>query len=358
VKVQIEGIGCVTPLGRSVGEIARRAAAGDRAPVTELSNPETGGILPAALVPPEFTAHLSRERRLRRASTISLLAAAAGKAAIADCGIDFTADAKPGLALVLGVSSGGVHYTRRFYEQVVKQGASSASPLLFPETVYNAPASHLAAMLGIDGATYTLVGDCTVGLQALHFAAQLIETGEAQHVLVVAAEELDWILIEAHRTWRLIAPKGRALSHMRPHTGALLAEGAAAVVIGCEGRRAAVHMRDGCTCFSKREAPAVMDRVLAGLSEFAPVDLIVSGGNGTWADDVIEAAVARHFPNARQAILKPKDATGEILGAGALLQVLLAADALERTDSHRALVAAMGWNQQAAAAVIERPTSR
>ncbi|MEI6736711.1 MAG: GNAT family N-acetyltransferase [Actinomycetes bacterium] len=86
---------------------------------------------------------------------------------------------KPRLAIVFGVSSGGVQYTRRFYEQIVKQGANAASPLLFPETVYNAPASHLAAMLGVDGATYTLVGDGTVGLQALEFGAQLIAAAEA-----------------------------------------------------------------------------------------------------------------------------------------------------------------------------------
>jgi len=351
MTIQIAGVGCVTPLGCSVDEIFRRSAAGERAAVTELVNPETGETLPASLVPPEYTAHLNREPRLRRASTVSLLAAAAGKAALADSGIDFTAEARSGLAVVLGVSSGGVQYTRRFFEQVVKHGAGAASPLLFPETVYNAPASHLAAMLGVDGPSYTLVGDGTVGLQALHFAAQLTETGGAKHALVVAAEELDWILVEAYRTWRLTA-------RTKTRNGALLSEGAAAVVIGSEGRRAAVHLRDGGTFFSRREAPAIMDRVLAGLAEFAPVDLVVSGGNGTWTDEVIAAAVARNFPDTRQPSLNPAEAVGEILGAGALLQVLLALDALERTGSHRALVAAMGWNQQAAAAVIECGNSR
>jgi 3-oxoacyl-(acyl-carrier-protein) synthase len=339
-------------------EIVRRTAAGERAIVTELKNPETGELLPAALVPPEYTAHLNREPRLRRASAISLLAAAAGKAAIADSGIDFTGDAKSGLAVVFGVSSGGVQYTRRFYEQVVKQGANAASPLLFPETVYNAPASHIAAMLGVDGATYTLVGDGTVGLQALEFAGQLIETEAAQHVLVVAAEELDWILLAAHRTWRLTAPQGRTLAHTASHTGALLAEGAAAVVIGPEGRSGTVYLAGGGTCFSRHEAPAIMDRVLTSLSEFSPVDLVVSGGNGTWPDEVIEAAVTRHFPGTSRPWLKPKDAIGEALGAGALLQILFAMDALERTASRRALVVAMGWNQQAAAAVVERPIRR
>src|SRR3712207_7831863 len=41
------------------------------------------------------------------------------------------------------VSNGGVIYTKRFYHEVVESGAEAASPLLFPETVFNAPASHL-----------------------------------------------------------------------------------------------------------------------------------------------------------------------------------------------------------------------
>ena len=68
------------------------------------------------------------------------------------------------IALIFAVSNGGVTYTKRFYHEIVGTGAQAASPLLFPETVFNAPASHLAAILGVTGATYTLVGDGAVGL--------------------------------------------------------------------------------------------------------------------------------------------------------------------------------------------------
>ena len=66
--------------------------------------------------------------------------------------------------MVFAICSGGVNYTRRFYHEIVTQGANGASPLLFPETVYNAAASHLAALLGLNGQSYTLVGDSSVGL--------------------------------------------------------------------------------------------------------------------------------------------------------------------------------------------------
>ena len=353
MKADIAGIGCVTPLGCSPEEIRRRIAAGERAAVTQVTNPETGRIYSAATVPPESLAHLNREPRLRRASTISLLAAAAGKAALADSGMEMNAEFRSRLALVFGVSSGGVQYTRRFYEKAVKEGANAASPLLFPETVYNAPASHLAAMIGVDGATYTVVGDGTVGLQALHFGAQILATGEADHVLVVGAEELDWILLEAHRAWRILARDGNSRPHTRPHTGALLAEGAAAVLLSREAGRATVHVGEGRTCFSRKDAPGAMSEAVARFAAFAPVDVIVSGGNGTWVDDAIACAVQRHFPNSRLPQITPKAHVGEAIGAGALLQVAMAVDAVEHLDARHALVAAMGWNQQAAAALIE-----
>ena len=82
-------------------------------------------------------------------------------------------------------------------------------------------------------------------------------------------------------------------------------------------------------------------------------DVVVSGANGTWADAGIEDALTRQFPNLRPVMLTPKHTLGECLGAGALMQVILATEELRQTGARHALVAALGWNQQAAAASIE-----
>jgi 3-oxoacyl-(acyl-carrier-protein) synthase len=218
--------------------------------------------------------------------------------------------------------------------------------MLFPETVYNAPASHVAAMLGVDGATYTLVGDGTVGLQGLVFGSQLLALGNARHVLVVAAEELDWILLEAHQNWRLTAAKQRK--------GALLAEGAAAVVLSKGKGAFSVDLAEGHSFVNRREAAGAIADAVEEHAQKGPIDFIVSGGNNTWADQLL-AAAARKAENAKSApAISPKRHFGEALGAGALLQVVLAAAALEETKTKRALVTSLGWNQQAAAALVER----
>ena len=340
------GMGCVTPLGAAPEEVWDAVRAGKCVTPVEITHPETGRKFKGAPVPAKFTERVAREPRLRRSSTISHLAATAAKAALESSGIVLPTPGAAGLAIVFAVSSGGVQYTRRFYEQVVKQGANAASPMLFPETVYNAPASHVAAMLGVDGATYTLVGDGTVGLQALTFGAQLLELGDAEQVLVVAAEELDWILLEAHQNWRLTAGEKRR--------GALLSEGAAAVLISKAGSPLSVEIREGRSFVNRPEAAFAVDAVLADYALAGPIDFIVSGGNDTWADRLLADATRKTGIGKDAPAIMPKRHFGEALGAGALLQVVLAAAALNETKANRALVTSLGWNQQAAAALVER----
>ncbi len=235
-------------------------------------------------------------------------------------------------AIIFAASDGGVVYTRRFYEAVVKQGANVASPLLFPETVYNAPASHLAAVLGIQGMTYTLVGDATVGLAALKYAEQLLASSELDHCLVVGGEEIDWVLCEAYRESRL--------------AGATLAEGAAALVVSREGPWELRRIHAGVPFFNRAGAGEAISRVLAEL-ESEP-ESVVASANGTWIDAAEAAAIEREFP--RAAVLRPKQALGEAVGAGALMQCIVAM--LSLAGRGEAVVSCLGFNQQASGAVI------
>jgi hypothetical protein len=97
--------------------------------------------------------------------------------------------------------AGGVNYSRRFYEEVL-QNPRTASPLIFPETVFNAPASHLAAFLGSEMISYTLVGDDGTFLQGVALAAQWLTDGKVDACLVIGAEETDWIVADAMKLFR------------------------------------------------------------------------------------------------------------------------------------------------------------
>lgn len=335
LQTHIAGMGWITPFGTALDTVSRQIASGASPEPQRIANPETGREHCYRPVPPALVAHLARHPRLRRSSAISYFAIAAAQAALEDAALTLNPELGARTAVILAVSNGGVVYTRRFYEQIVKEGAQNASPLLFPETVYNAPASHLAAFLGIDGASYTLVGDNSVGVAALHFGAQLITLGEVDRCLVVGCEELDWILCEAYRDWRL----GRTP----------LAEGAGAVLLAREGRhRLSTHC--GVAFFRQREAGAALARAISEIpgAEFA--DRIVASANHTFADRLEKAVFEQRFPEIP--VMKPKSSLGEAPGASALWQVIAAAVAVRQREATRVLVSVIGFNQQSSAALV------
>jgi hypothetical protein len=336
----IAGFAWVTPLGADLESVWREIERGTIPEPQLLTNPETGRVHRYLPVPPALVADLARQPRLRRSSPISYYAVAAALGALADASLALTPELAARTAIVLAVSDGGVVYTRRFYEQIVKQGANAASPMLFPETVYNAPASHLAAQLGLDGACYTLVGDSTIGLTAMKFAEQLLALGDADRCVVVACEEIDWILCEAYHDWRLAATP--------------LAEGAAALVLTRDAKLR-VRTHEGVPFFRRGDAGGALDRVLAELTEGGTADLVVSCANGTFVDRVESAALAKICAPANA--IFPRRTLGESPGASALLQVVAAAHAVRTGRHRRALVPVVGFNQQASGVVVEHVTA-
>src|SRR5213076_3301078 len=226
MSLAIAGMGWVTPLGSGVDSVWERLLQGHEASATTISEPFSEQAYSAFRVPESAMAGFSYPR-LRRASVISRFAAAAGLEALRAAGVELNSQNAERTALIFAISNGGVIYTRRFYSEIVNAGAQSASPLLFPETVFNAPASHLAAILGICGASYTVVGDGAVGVLALKLADDLLASGEVDTCLVVAAEEIDPLVCEAYRQWRLLR-NARAPESRR---GMIVSEGAGAVLL-------------------------------------------------------------------------------------------------------------------------------
>ena len=335
MSLRIDGYAWITPLGADPSDVWERWMRGEVGESKVVQNPASGRSHTYLSVPPNLVAALGRTPRLRRSSAISYYAVAAGLAAMKNAGLELNPETAAKTAVVFAICDGGVFYTRRFYDQIVNEGAHAASPLLFPETVYNAPASHLASQLGIDGASYTLVGDASVGMSALHFAGQLLATHEIDQCLVVGAEECDWVLCEAYRDWRL--------------TRTPLAEGAAALLLKRTGRLSLVT-HPGAPFFSRRQAPTAIGKVLADLARNGPAQVAVCSANRSFVDAAEAGAIARHFPEARA--LYPKRSFGEAPGAGALIQTVAAALAVEQNLATTALVSVLGFNQQAGGALV------
>jgi 3-oxoacyl-(acyl-carrier-protein) synthase len=375
MSVRIGGMGWVTPLGSGVSHVWERLLNDDVATAETISSPLNQRTYQACRVPPAAIAAAPAHPRLRRSSAISRFAVVAGLAALDDAQLKLDAATAERTAIIFAVSNGGVIYTKRFYHDVVETGAQAASPLLFPETVFNAPASHLAAILGITGASYTLVGDGAVGLLALKMAEDLMQNPAIDRCLVVGAEEADWLLCDAYDRWHLLRDHAPAEPFRSEARGTILSEGAGAVLVDRSGSIAIEQIDAGCNFRKQREAAACLDRVLERLHA-AGEDIIVASANGTFIDAAEAAAIHHHCADA--SVYSPKAALGESVGASTLWQVICAAQTLRtgalppmsnapeesslrlsraRRDNlqpHRAIVSGCGMNQQVAGLALAR----
>ncbi|MEO8438925.1 MAG: beta-ketoacyl synthase N-terminal-like domain-containing protein [Spartobacteria bacterium] len=377
MSLRLAGLGWVTPLGHALDEVWEklRAGAAAEAAMAESSLGDRAGrrIFPVA---PAAIAEAARHPRLRRSSAISRFAVVAGLSALRDAGLALDEASAARTALVFAISNGGVIYTKRFYHEIVYSGAAAASPLLFPETVFNAPASHLAAILGITGASYTLVGDGAVGILALKMAEDLMANPELDRCLVVGAEEADWLLCDAYRKWRLLRAEPPIEPFAEPARGMILSEGAGALLLTREGDLALEQIHPGGNFARQNELVRQLGAICAELPHEA--DLVVASANGTFIDAAERAVFEEQFPAA--AVYTSKPALGESVAAGAIWQVICAAQALRRQQLppllnapadlglttaqapagkpwERALVTTCGLNQQVAALALQANSS-
>jgi 3-oxoacyl-(acyl-carrier-protein) synthase len=324
MSLAIAGMGWVTPLGNGVDAVWESLLRGDEASTTAVSE-QFGDRSYSAFRVPESAVTGLVHPRLRRASVISRFAAAAGLEALQVAGLKVDSQNAERIALIFAISNGGVIYTKRFYRDVVETGAQSASPLLFPETVFNAPASHLAAILGVTGATYTVIGDGAVGLLAIKMAEDMMTDKSLDYCLVVGTEEIDWILCDAYRRWRLLRSAPPIEPFGKQKRGMILSEGAGAILLAREGTIIIERAHPG-GCYGRRgEAEEILKGILRDLSQ-VEIDFVISSANGTFIDQAEQAALEQVIPDAIAYTAKP--ALGESVGASGLWQVILGAQAL------------------------------
>ena len=374
MSLAIAGMGWITPLGRGVDSVWQQLLEGREGSPATISEKLGPHECIAFRVPETALGNLAHPR-LRRASAISRFAAAAALDALNAAGLNVSSQNSNRIGLVFAVSNGGVIYTRRFYGDIVRSGPQAASPLLFPETVYNAPASHLAAILGVTGATYTLVGDGAVGLAAVKMAEDLVMNETVEQCLVVGTEEIDWLLCDAYRRWRLLCPRPPMEPFGRRPRGMILSEGAGAILLGKDGPITVERVHPGAHYERRAQAAERLEQILRDLADDR-IDFVISSANGTFIDDAECAALRRVLP--ASAIYTGKPALGESVGAGGLWQVILGAQALRRSelppvlhgrsdvslrlscarsvlaDARRAIVLNCGVNQQVAGLRLAR----
>jgi 3-oxoacyl-(acyl-carrier-protein) synthase len=331
----VQGIGAVSPAGWGVAPLRDAIRAAAPLGHKDLPRPGWQRPLPVRQVPPpasrpSFLAHA----RLRRTSPISHHVVAAALEAL---GADASKINSLRVGIIVCVMSGCVNYSRRFYDEVLRDPAT-ASPLIFPETVFNAPSSHLASLLGSTALNYTLVGDPGTFFQGLALAAQWLASEELDGCLVVGAEELDWLTADAYRLF------SREI---------IVADGAGAVYITKNSMRQGVRLACVTDAHLFHDRPSRIQaalRMRADLPAGNSRELLCDSRTGIAELDRGETKAWNSWPGQR---VSPKIVLGEGLAAASAWQVVGAIEALRERECDAALVSVVGCNQQAIGARFE-----
>lgn len=174
-------------------------------------------------------------RFYRRLCRQSRLAVAASIEALQDSGLKITDQNRHRIGVIFGTAFGSTEQTDAFFVSLLDHGPQAAEPILFPDTVPNAPASHVAIYHQLQGPNSTFCQNHLSGECALAYGLSLLEQDQADVVLVGGVDELSGILFHSFDSVHALKPihQEETLQPKQFPTGKgfILGEGATCMVL-------------------------------------------------------------------------------------------------------------------------------
>ncbi len=231
--IAITGIGAVSSLGIGRDHFWESCRNAESA-IKKINSFDTRGLRSdvAACVEGFDPKQFMSPRVYRRMGRISQMAVASSVEAIKDCGIELDFVNRDRVAIIMGTAYGSSSSVEAFYVSLLKDGPRGAQPFYFPETVPNAPASHVAIFHGITGPNTTFCQNEISAENALLYARNLLLQNHVDIALVGGADELSQVLYACHNVF-LNGIKAEDDSPLVPRSGAglVLGEGAGMLVL-------------------------------------------------------------------------------------------------------------------------------
>ncbi len=235
-RVVITGLGIISPIGIGKKDFGTSLFQGKSGIVPKSRFAKDGLRFTAGgdLGEVPFSDYLDpgKTRRFCRASKLALMASllALEDAGLRECEwVDPTT-----VGVVLGSSWGCLETTIEFYDGVFRRGPARANPMLFSETVPNAPAGQISIACGIQGPNITIAQRENSAANAICTAADLIKKNRASTMIVGGLDVLTPELFEVHTKLRQVGGRPDGLDKSMPfdlrRTWPILAEGSCMLV--------------------------------------------------------------------------------------------------------------------------------
>jgi len=176
--------------------------------------------------------------KARKMDRCSQFAVSAVGLALKDAGLDPKTIAPERIGIVLGSGFCGVSNSAEFLTGYFRDGVEGLIPMIFPNTVPNAPASNASIEHGFKGPNATLVQRFCSAESAFMLACRFIEEGRADVILTGGTDELILLMIKGFadmgRVKRTSAPFGEGCGILVLESAAHAAGRQATVKAGVE----------------------------------------------------------------------------------------------------------------------------
>jgi len=230
-KVVITGIGAIGPFGAGNDKFWQGLIEGKNflRPMTRYSFSGMGGEVPGF-----FLMDFVKDPKLTRIPMVSQYAIASAVLAVSDSGIDLKNIDHEKAAVVFGTSNGPCFVTEKIQTSILLGGKKTVNPLLFQESVFNAPAGIISILFGIKGPCIALpLGMVAAGYGIPTAINYLVHYG-VDCVIIVASDELTQASHEAYSHLNILSQDNHETC-MRPfdkaRNGMVISEGGVALIL-------------------------------------------------------------------------------------------------------------------------------
>jgi 3-oxoacyl-[acyl-carrier-protein] synthase II len=357
-RAVITGVGAVTPIGNDHPTFWANAKAGKSGggPITQFDASDLD-VRIAAEVKDFDPARAMNPKMARRMSRFIHFAMAAGKEAVADAGLDFSAwtpEQRDRVAVAVNTSGGGLEQVIIGHDITNTRGPRFVSPFAIPALSGSMAACQLSMEYGLTGPVITQVAACASSVICFLDALRMIERGEVDVVIAGGTEapllKMGFAALSnmGALSRRNDDPERASRPFDRDRDGFLFGEGAGVLVV-----ETAEHaMQRGATIHAEllgaaltadafhisapeptgRGATMAMRKALLDADVATDeVDFVVAHGTSTPLNDVtetraIKAALGAHAYKA--AVSSPKSMVGHLLGAAGAVAALVGVGAI------------------------------
>ena len=355
-RVAVTGIGVVSPLGHSAGEVFDTARAG-RSAIHRLDIPGAHRLVsPIAATTAFDGAEHFEPAKLRMLDRVSQFALVAAKRALADSGDEISQAARDRGGVFVGTGMGGINTIDDGYRTLYGENSDRIKPFMILMGMHNAPAAWIGIEHGFTGPNLTYSTACSSSTVAIGEAWLRLARGDIDLALAGGAEApLALGSLKAWEALRTVAsidaadPAASCKPFSKDRCGMVLGEGAAMVVLElwdtAVARGAAIHGEItgyGLTTDTGHitrpgidgQAAAMRAALQSAGIDASQVDAINAHGTGTLANDGVETAAIKAVFGSRASAI-PISATkalhGHLLGATAALELVLSLMAMRHS---------------------------